>query len=172
MCSLYVPLVFLTSIDPPAFRPCWCMNRMKAALKEPVGDIMSLQTLIQLPFILLLRPLQASLSLEFFNCTFFFFYQGLPCEWSNRPHSVHLVTQVGYKTRQESQELVENLVLICSFGGTIPVVKIQHCSTERLRAYWGWSQIYFSVVSYLKKKRIIYPLVGYHLTCFCVCSKV
>lgn len=56
VCSLYVPLAFLTSIDPPAFRPCWCMNRMKAALKEPVTDIMSPQTFIKLPFILLLRP--------------------------------------------------------------------------------------------------------------------
>lgn len=53
--SLYVPLVFLTSIDPPAFRPCWCMNRMKAALKEPVTDIKSPQTFISLPFILLLK---------------------------------------------------------------------------------------------------------------------
>lgn len=56
VCSLCVPLVFLTSIDPPAFRPRRCMNRMKAALEEPVTDIMSPQTFIKMPFILLLGP--------------------------------------------------------------------------------------------------------------------
>ena len=59
VCSLCVPLVFLTSIDPPAFRPRRCMNRMKAALEEPVTDIMSPQTFIKMPFILLLGPLTA-----------------------------------------------------------------------------------------------------------------
>lgn len=115
MCSLYVPLVFLTSIDPPAFSPCWYMNRMKAAVKEPVTDIMSLQTFIKLPFILLLRPPQASY-FEFSNAHS---VPGTPepREWSSTfefTSSLKLVMKCFSK--------VGNKVWICSFCETVPTV--------------------------------------------------
>lgn len=43
------------------------MNRMKAALKEPVTDIISPQAFIKLPFILLLRTSSGRVTLNSLN---------------------------------------------------------------------------------------------------------
>lgn len=73
--SLYVPLVFSTSIDPPAFRPCTCMNWIEAALKQPAIDIMSPQAFIELPFILLMPLTLNSLTAYSVSGT------PKPCKW-------------------------------------------------------------------------------------------